>query len=219
MIAGIIVVFGVIKMFTAILGNKVAYDRIGVYINLFVYAIAVFFPFTHGVGVVIFGLGALYMLSLNFDTGYFKRVAATLASFVLLAGVRFGVNYIIQNDNMQTAYILSALIFFVFASLIHDISRLHEKKKNAEYVQGIKNEAENEKNELTSTHINEVNLLKNKTVSQLKHILYLLDLFKIEAAEASVKNLSHLVSRWPDGLNESPAKDETADKKDSGVKN
>ena len=188
-LAGLVLSFGVIRMYTAILGDRKNQERLGAYINLFVYAIAVFLPFNYIIGVVLFGLGVLYLLSLSFVASFYRRALTTAATFIVLVVARIGAGLISQDANGLVLYVLAALAVFAVSSAALDISLAVEKNKHKTLLLAFQKEAEEEKNELISQNLQEINSLKYDMAAHLKNTLNLLDRYKVEDAEASIREL------------------------------
>ena len=188
-IAGLVLTYGVMRLFVVFMGNNKTHDRLGALINVFVYVIAVFLPFNYAIGVVLFGLGALFMLSISFDTNMPKRLAATLATFAVLISVRAGLQFLDQNIEGIALFMLAALVFFAASSIASDIRFFIDKRNRHNQLQEMQEKNEEEKTKLIAEFQTELSLYKNHTNQQLENTLKSLDLFKLADAEASIKDL------------------------------
>ena len=188
-VAVLILTYGVLRMFTAVLGNNKTHDRIGTLINVFFYVAAVFLPFNYIVGVVLFGLGVLFMLSISFEASILMRLLATFATFAFLIVVRVGLSFANQHIEGIVLFILAALVFFAISSFAVDI-RVHiDNKSRRKHVQNMQEKIEEEKIKMASKYRLEANGLKNYTTQHLENTLKLLDLYKLADVEASIKDL------------------------------
>ena len=187
--AGLILTSGVMRIYMAVLGGGKTHDRLGSLINVFVYAIAVFFPFNYLIGVVLFGFGVLFMLSLSFEASYLKRILATITTFVVLIAARVSVGFVGQNIEGLILFILVATIFFAVSSIAFDIRIYIDKKNHQKLILDIQEKNEQEKNKLISTIQMETNGLKKYTEQHVKNTLKMLELYKLADVEASLKDL------------------------------
>ena len=187
--AGFILTFGVLRMNTAILGSKKTHDRLGALINVFVYVIAVFLPFNYFIGIVLFGLGALFLLSISFEASYLMRILATAATFAVLMASRLGLDFAGLHIEGLVLFILTALIFFAASSIALDIRVFIDNRSRHNQIQDMQEQFEEEKNKLTSNFQRESDGLKNYTVQHLISTLKFLELYKLADVETSIKDL------------------------------
>ena len=188
-IAGLILTYGIMRLFVVFMGNNKTHDRLGALINVFVYVIAVFLPFNYAIGVVLFGLGALFMLSISFDASMLNRLVATLATFAVLISVRAGLHFLDQNVEGLALFMLAALVFFAASSIAFDIRFFIDKKNRRDQLQELQEKNEEEKTKLTADFQTELNGHKNRTSQQLESTLKSLEFFKLADAEASIRDL------------------------------
>ena len=189
LISGAVVTLGVLRMFVAFMGNIKNHERFGVLINVYVYTIAIFFPFSYMLGVVLFGLMALYMLSLSFEAGILIRILATASTFITLTVVRFGLSFVYHDINGVVFFALAALVFFLLSSFALDIRLSLDKNNHNNQLKKMRDKTDNEKEALISMNQKEISAIKNYTISHLTQTLKLLDVYKLEDTEASIKDL------------------------------
>ena len=188
-IAGLVITYGIMRMFIAFMGNNKTHDRLGALINVFVYVIAVLLPFHYIIGVVLFGLGALFMLSISFEASLLRRLAATVAAFVVLIAVRAGLHLVNQDIEGLVLFMLAALMFFAASSIAFDIHFAIGKKSCHNQIKEMKEKNEEEKMKLAADFHEETSGLKNHTRQHLKSTLKFLELYKLADVEASIKDL------------------------------
>ena len=187
--SGLLLTYGVFRMFTAFLGNGKAHDRLGTLINVFFFAIAVFLPFNYIIGVVLFGLGVLFMLSISFEASMLMRLLTTAATFAVLVAVRAGLGLADVQAESLVLFMLVALTFFAASSIAVEIRIYINKKSSHNKISDMQEKLEEEKNELATKYQLETDGLKNYTTQHLTNTLKLLDLFKLADVEASIKDL------------------------------
>ena len=188
-VAGLILTYGVLRMFVAILGSSKTHDRLGSLINVFFYVIAVMLPFSYIVGVVLFGLGALFLLSISFEASFFWRLITTIATFAVLITVRAGMYFTNQQIDGIVLFTFAALAFFAVSSIALDI-RMHIDRKNSHnQINEMKVKMEEEKSKMVSDFRLEASGLKNYTVQHLRNTLKYLELYKLADVETSIKEL------------------------------
>ena len=189
LLTGFVLLYGVVRMFVAILGKERNEERIGSYVNMYVYGIAVLLPFNYIIGVVVFGLGVLFFISLSFAAPLWRRAVATAAVFVVLVGVRAAVSLFGQNLEGLVLHIFVVLVFYVLSSAVADLSKFIKKSQEESQILAFKEKAEEEKNELISMHMQEINSFKENVVINLNTIQKLLDRYKLEDAEVLIKKM------------------------------
>ena len=187
--SGLVITLGIIQLFHAILGDKKNHGRLGAYIIVYFYTIAVFLPFNYMTGIVLFGLCALSLLSYYHKTKHWKRAVATAATFIALIGIKIGIEVIGLDTDDLTPYVLTALVFFVVSSFAASIRMHIDKKTHKTQILEIQKKMEQEKDKLLSVILIETNAFKKYTVQHLKTTLEYLDLFKLEDVEKSIKEL------------------------------
>ena len=187
--AGLVITLGVFRMISAILGGKKNFSPIGACINVFLFTIAVLMPFQYMIGVVLFGFGVLFMLSICFDAKLWMKLVATAAVFIALIGSKIGISFINLNVEGLALYVIAAFVFFAVSSIAVDIRMLLDKRSTHCQVLDLHVKIEEEKNKLISGFQEEINGIKNYTVQHLNNTLMCLDLYKLADAEASVKDL------------------------------
>ena len=188
-IAGLLTTYGVMRIFIAFMGNNKTHDRLGALINVFVYVIAVFLPFYYITGVVLFGLGALFLLSVSFEASILRRLTATASAFVVLIAVRAGLYFVNLNIENLVLFMLAALVVFAVSSIAFDISFAIDKKSRQNQMKEMEEKYEEEKTKSLADLRAETNGLRNYTVQHLKSTLESLDLYKLADVEASIKDL------------------------------
>ena len=187
--AGLLLTYGIYRMFFIVLGGSKTHDHLGALINVFFYVIAVYLPFNYITGVVLFGLGALFMLSISFDASILRRLTATVATFAVLIAVRFSVNFMDYNNEGIVLFILTALVFFAASSLALEIRFAIDGKSSRNQFLEMQERNEEEKTKLISKFQMEINGLKNYTAQHLRSTLKFLEVYKLADVEASIKDL------------------------------
>ena len=187
--SGLIITYGIYRIFVIALGGGKTHDRLGALINVFFYVIAVFLPFNYIIGVVLFGLGVLFMLSISFEASIPRRLAATAATFAVLIAVRLSLDFANQNIEGLVLFILAALMFYAVSSLAQEVRSAIEKKSQHSQILEMQEKTEEEKNKLTTNFQIEINGIKNDTVQHLASTLKFLDVYKLADVEASIKDL------------------------------
>ena len=187
--SGLVLTYGIMRMFVAVMGGNKTHDRLGSLINVFVYVIAVYLPFNYIIGVVLFGLGALFLLSISFEASFLMRLLATIATFAVLIAARAGLSFADRHIEGLVLFVITALVFFAASSFALDIRMLIDKKGRLDQIQDIQDKYEEEKNKLTAKFQTETNGLKNYTVQHLKNALSFLEVYKLADVEASIKDL------------------------------
>ena len=187
--AGLMLTYGILRIFVSALGINKTHDRIGALINVFFYVIAVFLPFNYLVGVVLFGLGALFMLSISFEASYLMRLLTTVATFAILIAVRASLGFAWQHIEGLVLFILVALAFFAVSAIATDIRAHINRKSSHNQILEMQEKINEEKIQLASKYEMETNGLKNYTAQHLQSTLKYLELYKLTDAEASIKDL------------------------------
>lgn len=190
-LAGLVATVGTIKMFNLFLENKKEETSYGMHVLLFLYMAAVFLPFIYIAAVVAFGLGVLFLFSLEFEAKPRTRIYASLAAFSVLMGTRIGVWFLFGPDGELVVYVLASLIVFLAAALLQDIKKFKKRRTEKETAATAKKEMEDELNLLVSQNLMEQISQKAKTAAQLQNALELLDRYKLEELELLLKKMLH----------------------------
>lgn len=177
---GLLVFLGILRMFEAVLGEKNAQERFGLYANVLVYSLAVYLPFRYMFLSALFGACALLMLSLAFGAGLLRRLAASGLTLALLFGARLAAALLMPEAGALHEIAVSALAFFCAATAARDARRNRARA-------GLAAAAMREMDELAARHARETSSLKAEMSETLSRQLAMLDRFQIEDAEKSVK--------------------------------
>ena len=188
-LAGLVTTFGTIKLFNLFLGNKKEEASLGAHINLYFYSTAVFLPFAYIIWVVAFGLGVLYMFSLEFQAKLPARIVTSLIAFFILIATRILVGMAFHFEEGPTLYFLVSLVVFLKAALLFEFKTFIKSSAEKRETATIKKEAEEEKNRLISRNLMENISYKAKTRAQLQNALGLLERYKLEELEELLKKM------------------------------
>ena len=187
--AGFVATFGTIKMFNLFLGKKKEEGSIGAHINLYFYSTAVFLPFAYIIWAVAFGLGVLFMFSLEFEARIQAKAISSLAVFIILITTRILVGRVFHFENGPALYVFTSLVVFFTAGLLLEIKTYTIKNEEKRDTASFRKEMEEEKNKLISQNLMENISNKAKTRAQLQNALELLGRYKLEELEALLKKM------------------------------